>query len=136
MNRTLVLDSWAILEWIHGRQPARDLVRTLLEEAEAGERRLLISALNVGEVYYFLRKKGLGALAQSWRDSTPALPVTIAVPDMEDIWKAAALKGRFAIAYADAFAAALAQKHQCPLVTGDLEFQCVDGLQVHWLERP
>jgi predicted nucleic acid-binding protein len=37
---------------------------------------------------------------------------------------------RFPIAYADAFAAALAQKYNCPLVTGDPEFRRVDQLEL------
>ena len=43
------------------------------------------------------------------------------------------LKGRFPIAYADAFAAALAQKYNCPLATGDPEFRRVDQLELDWI---
>ena len=50
----------------------------------------------------------------------------------DDIWNAASLKGRFPIAYADGFAAALAQKYNCPLVTGDPEFRSVDRLELDW----
>lgn len=55
------------------------------------------------------------------------------VPTADDIWDAASLKGRFPIAYTDAFAAALAQKFACPLVTGDPEFQSVDALELDWI---
>ena len=51
---------------------------------------------------------------------------------------AAHFKARYAISYADAFAVATAQEHNCPLVTGDLEFLAVvdDGLiVVEWLAR-
>jgi hypothetical protein len=48
--KTRVLDSWAILEWINGREPADTSVDRLLAESEAGEARLLMSAINVGEV--------------------------------------------------------------------------------------
>jgi predicted nucleic acid-binding protein len=133
--KTRVLDSWAILEWISGRQPATDFVAKLLSEAETGRARLLMSAINTGEVYYFLRKNHSVALADSWRESSRTLPVTMEVPTFEDIWDAASLKGRFPIAYADAFAAALAQKFACPLVTGDPEFRSVDGLQLDWIGR-
>ncbi len=131
--KTRVLDSWAILEWITGRPPASDLVGKLLSEAEEGQTRLLMSAINVGEVYYFLRKHHSEALAESWRESSQTLPVTIEVPSAEDIWNAASLKGRFPIAYADAFAATLAQKYNCPLVTGDPELQSVDRLELDWI---
>jgi predicted nucleic acid-binding protein len=133
--KTRVLDSWAILEWIGGRQPACHFVRKLLSEAEEGHTRLLMSAINAGEVYYFLRKQHSLALSESWRESARTLPATIEVPTGEDIWNAASLNGQFPIAYADAFAAALAQKYNCPLVTGDPELRSVDRLELDWIGR-
>src|ERR1035438_10092794 len=115
------------------RQPATSLVGKLLAEAEAGQTRLLMSAINVGEVYYFLKKHHHHDLAESWRESWRTLPATIEVPTLDDIWHAASLKGKFAIAYADAFAAALAQKYNCPLVTGDPELRQVDQLELDWI---
>jgi ribonuclease VapC len=131
--KTRVLDSWAILEWISGRPPASGLVEKLLSEAEDGQTQLFMSAINVGEVYYFLRKQHSEALAESWRESSQTLPVTLEVPTSEDIWNAASLKGRFPIAYADAFAAALALKYNCPLVTGDPELRSVERLELDWI---
>lgn len=119
-----------------GRSPAVDVVMSLLNEAEKGQTRLLISAINVGEVCYFLRKDHNEDLAVSWRDSSRTLPATIEVPTIEDIWAAASLKGGYPIAYADAFAAALAQKYQCALVTGDPEFRRVDQLELDWIGQP
>ena len=133
--KTRALDSWAILEWISGRQPATGLVAGLLSEAEHGQIRLFMSAINVGEVYYFLRKHHSEELAESWRESSRTLPVTIEVATSDDIWSAAMLKSRFPIAYADAFAAALALKYNCPLVTGDPEFRRVDELEDDWIGR-
>jgi uncharacterized protein len=131
--KTRVLDSWPILEWMNGRPPAVDRIEKLLTEAENGKVRLLMSAINVGEVYYFLRKEHSEKLAESWREASRTLPVTIEVPTSEDIWNAATLKSRFPIAYADAFAAALAQKYNCPLVTGDPEFRRLDQLEIDWI---
>lgn len=133
--KTRALDSWAILEWMSGRQPASDIVGSLLNEAEQGQIRLVMSAINVGEVYYFLLKNQSESLAESWRESSRTLPVLFEVPTLDDIWNAAALKGRFPIAYADAFAAALAQKYNCPLLTGDPEFRRVDQLEIDWIGR-
>lgn len=94
-----------------------------------------MSAINVGEVYYFLKKQHSESLAQSWREASPTMPATIEVPTGDEIWMAASLKGRFPISYADAFAAGLALKHRCPLVTGDAEFRLVDGLELDWVGR-
>ena len=128
-----VLDSWAIMEWISGRQPATDAVAKLLAESEVGTTRLFMSAINVGEVYYFLRKNHTEELAESWRELSRTFPATIEVPTANEIWDAALLKGRYPIAYADAFAAALAYKHQCPLVTGDPEFHSISNLELDWI---
>jgi predicted nucleic acid-binding protein len=118
-----------------GRDPATSAVAKLLTESETGDARLLMSAINVGEVYYFLRKNGRAELAESWRDQSAVLPVTIEVPAIDEVWDAAVLKGSYSIAVADAFAAALAQKYRCPLVTGDPEFQSISDLQLDWIGR-
>jgi predicted nucleic acid-binding protein len=94
-----------------------------------------MSAVNVGETHYVLRKRHSVALAEDWRALSRSLPVTLEVPTLDDIWNAAALKGQYAISYADSFAAALALKYDCPLVTGDREFRSVAHLELDWLER-
>jgi len=92
-----------------------------------------MSAINVGEVYYFLRKQHTVELAEAWREESRVLPVDIEVPTLDEIWNAATLKGRFPISYADAYAAALAQKYDCPLLTGDPEFRTVQALRLDWI---
>jgi predicted nucleic acid-binding protein len=131
--KTRVLDSWAILEWINGRRPAEARVAALLAEADSGKAQLLMSAINVGEVYYILRKQHSESLAESWRESSRTLPVTIEIPTEADIWSAALIKGQYPVSYADAFAAALAQKYNCRLVTGDPEFGTVEHLELDWI---
>jgi predicted nucleic acid-binding protein len=133
--KTRVLDSWPILEWIKERQPATDILENLLADAESGAMRLLMSAINVGEVYYYVRKYQGEKLAESWRESSGTLPVTIEVPTADEIWDAALLKGQYPIASADAFAAALANKYRCPLVTGDPDFRKIADLELDWIDR-
>ncbi|MFZ0707681.1 MAG: PIN domain-containing protein [Candidatus Korobacteraceae bacterium] len=133
--KTRVLDSWAIIEWLRDQTPARDIVATLLTEARDGSARLFISAINVGEVYYVLRKHRAEAAAERWCALAGTLPATIEVPTLDDIWEAASLKSQFRIAYADAFAAALAKKHHCPVLTGDAEFRMIPGLELDWIDR-
>ena len=131
--KTRVLDSWPVIEWIKDRQPAAAIMREFLLEAGAGTVHLFMSAINVGEVYYYVRKYGSEALAESWRASSRTLPITIEVPTLNEIWDAALLKAKYPIAYADAFAAALAQKHRCPLVTGDPELRALADLELDWI---
>ncbi len=131
--KTRVLDTWPILGWVNGRQPATELVERLFDESAAGGAQLFMSAINAGEVYCVLRKLHSEGLAESWRNSSRTLPVTINVPTLDEIWDAALLKGQYAISYADAFAARLAQKHRCALVTGDPDFRALANLQLDWI---
>jgi len=124
-----------MIEWLDRREPATHGVRSLLLEAQDGRVRLLMSAINVGEVYYFVSKNRGEPVGELWRNLCRTLPVTIEVPTMDEVWNAALLKGRYPISYADAFAVALARKHRCPVITGDPEFRSVDDLQVDWMER-
>ena len=52
------------MEWIIGRPPG-EMVAALMSEGEGGTTRLLMSVINVGEVYYFLRKNHSESLADS-----------------------------------------------------------------------
>lgn len=131
--KTRVLDTWPILDWMNGRQPATDVVEKLFDESLAGSARLFMSAINAGEVYYFLRKMHSERIAESWRELSRTLPVTIEVPTADEIWEAALLKGRYPIAYAEGFAAALALKYRCPLVTGDPELRSIAELELEWV---
>ena len=130
--KTRVLDSWPILEWLNGREPAFTAVNALLSAAEVGRARVLMSAINVGEVYYFLRKQHQHNAAEDWRRASGTLPVSIDVPRAENIWTAAEIKGAFPVSYADAFAAELARRNGCPLLTGDPEFRAVADLKLEW----
>ncbi|MGB9890127.1 MAG: PIN domain-containing protein [Anaerolineae bacterium] len=58
----------------------------------------------------------------------------MSLPDRDLTFAAAHVKAYHSISYADAFAAALARKHDATLVTGDPEFQKVEGLiRIEWL---
>ncbi|HEY1731453.1 MAG TPA: type II toxin-antitoxin system VapC family toxin [Terriglobales bacterium] len=120
---------------MNSRRPATDQVERLFDESVAADAQLFMSAINAGEVYYFLRKTHSEGLAELWREFSRTLPITIEVPSGAEIWDAALLKGRYPIAYADSFAAALALKYRCPLTTGDPEFRTVTNLELDWIGR-
>ena len=131
--KTATFDSWPLLEWLQAREPASSYVRGLLDEAADGHLRLLMSTINAAEVYYVLLKRGQGPLAERWRDATQTLPLLLETPVASDIWQAAELKGRYNLSYADAFAAFLALKYHCPLVTGDPDFRSIPHLELDWI---
>lgn len=54
--------------------------------------------------------------------------------ERELVLGAAHIKAEYPIAYADAFAAALAQHHRTTLVTGNPEFKALEELvEIQWL---
>ena len=133
---TRVFDSWAILAWLL-EQPGHEHVRMLLEEAEQESIQILMSWINVGEVYYMaVRKKGPHA-AETFLARLPELPIRLMLPSDQDFIEAARLKATRRISYADGFAAALAMKYQAPIVTGDPEMLGFgDVLTVEWIGGP
>ena len=116
-----VLDSWAIIGWLQGEEPARAKVRELLEQAARGAATVSISLINVGEVFYLIAKRHGAAPAERFLADLAMMPIQALLPDRKLILGAARLKSRYRISYADAFAAETARDQNAFLVTGDPE---------------
>jgi predicted nucleic acid-binding protein len=135
--KTVVIDAWAVMAWLNNELPAADVVDKLFQDAEAGDLRILLSEVNAGEVFYNLAKDQSRFAAMEFRTKLPGLPVVLLTPASDDVWRAADLKSRYPISYADCFAAALALTHDAELVTGDKDFRknSIENLRVAWLTR-
>ena len=135
MNETFVLDSFAVLALL-GREPGSQDVVKLLRQAQEERARVLMTWVNAGEVAYIVERRwGVErlhvALAMMEATSLEFVPA-----ERELALMAARIKAAHAIAYADAFAAALAQRFAATLVTGDPEFKLLEGiLDIHWLSQ-
>lgn len=132
---TLVLDSWPVLELLRRHEPARTkFKRILLVAADQGVN-LKISRINYGEIYYKAVHYFGEHLAGSSRDDL--FPrITVITVDDALVDEAPILKSRFPISYADCFAAALAIRHDAPVVTGDPDFLRLESaglLSLLWL---
>jgi ribonuclease VapC len=133
----LVLDSFAVLAWLGGEEPASETVQSLLDQSAAGEIDLVMSRMNVGEVYYVVAKRHGHATAKSVDKQLYKMPVDFVSVTDELVAEAARIKADYPLAYADAFAAALALEHRAELVTGDPEFEELEdqmGLEVRWID--
>lgn len=112
---TAVLDAWAVLRLLEGAEPAAGKVSRLL-----GRERPIMSWVNLGEVRSVVRRlHGEAAAAEVVRDVR--LHVEAELPDVELIVSASRIKADRPLAYADAFAAATALRHDADLWTGDPE---------------
>jgi predicted nucleic acid-binding protein len=135
VTKTFVLDSFAVLALL-GREPGSQEVADLLRKAQEEEARVLMTWVNAGEIAYIVERRwGLerlyAALAVMEATALEIVPV-----ERELALMAAHIKAEHAIAYADAFAAALAQQCGAKLVTGDPEFKLLEGiLDIYWLPQ-
>ena len=131
------LDSFALLAYLEG-ETGRSRVKQLMSEAQSGECSLYLSIISLGEVLYITEREQSLIQAQRVLAAIDQLPLQIVPASRAAVLTAAHIKARYPISYADAFAVALAQDHQCILLTGDPEFHSVaaDGLiAVEWLPR-
>lgn len=121
---SLVLGAWAIMAWLKGQQPAAQRVRTLLDAAGRSERKLVMNIVNLGEVFYLsVKARNLSYGERVLESLRPLILTTSATDDL--VLLAATLKARYAISYADGFAAATAILQELPLITGDPELRAV-----------
>jgi len=114
-----VLDSWAMIAWLQGEEPARARVRELLEQASRDQAKVSMSLINVGEVFYLIAKRHGAAPAERFLADLAMMPIQALLPDRRLILGAARLKSRYPISYADAFAVETAREQNAVLVTGD-----------------
>ena len=132
-----VLDSWAMLAWLQGEEPARAKVRDTLELASQGETVASMSMINIGEVFYLIAKRRGAAIAERFLAELPMMPLQALLPNRKLILSAARLKRRFPVSYADAFAVETARQQKAALVTGDPElFELAkrEPIELVWVE--
>jgi len=134
-NESCVLDSFAILALLGG-EPGSEEVAGLLRRAQDGTMRLLMTWVNAGEAAYIVERRWgkerlYPALAMLEATALEIVPVGRDLALM-----AAGIKAEYPVAYADAFAAALARQIEATLVTGDPEFKLLEGtLPIRWLPQ-
>jgi len=116
-----VLDSYALLAYFR-KEEGGEKVEQLLNEAVADQHELHMTCINAGEVYCMAhRKDGADKATLVWK-ALQQFPIHMIEVDMAFTLKAASLKAKYSLSYADAFAAALAISKKATLITGDHEF--------------
>jgi predicted nucleic acid-binding protein len=100
-----------------------------------GNARILMSAVNYGEVYgRVLRDHGLDQALTTMRAVGP-LPVEVLDATSQRAFQASDVKARYKLYYVDSFAAALTLEHKATLVTSDSDFRKLGhAFSVVWLK--
>lgn len=128
-----VLDSYALIAFFED-EAGSDQVARILGELLGKKAKGYMCVVNWGEVYYTtMREQGVDE-AEKVRRQFGKYPILLVDVDQEMTYEAAKLKGRYRIAYADCFAAALSGKLKAPVVTGDPEFKKLSNdVSIHWI---
>jgi len=132
-HKSIVLDSWAIMAYVLN-EPAAEQVADIIANAREDNARLLMSVINVGEVWYSLRRRSSARNADEAMGALRSIGIEFIDADWPQTQIAAQFKSRGGISYADCFAAALAKQTNAILVTGDPEFKrLAKEIRIEWL---
>jgi predicted nucleic acid-binding protein len=131
--KSIVLDSWALIAYFED-EPAGEKVAEIIADSQDGGIPLLMSVVNVGEVWYtFARRHSIKDADEAIRD-LHSLGIRFHEADWDLAKIAAAFKAKGRISYADCFAAALAKHNKATLITGDREFKQLEKeIDIAWL---
>lgn len=130
---TKVLDAYALMAFFED-EPGADFVRSLILKAEESDTKLLMSVVNLGEVWYSIARTNSPAVADQYVGEINGMAIEIVDADWALTRQAAAFKVNGNISYGDCFAAALAKVKKAELVTGDKEFKAFDGeIKISWI---
>ena len=133
VTENVVLDSYAVLALLNGESGADEVVEALRRiPARGGE--VSLCTINWGEVLYITARRGGARKREVARLHMANLPLTLVQATQELVEQAARLKAQHPLSYADAFCAATALQRSASVLTGDREFEAVEGdITIHWL---
>lgn len=133
VSELYVLDASALLSHLEeGR--GHEQVFDLLEAAKTGRAELVISDINLGEVYYIIKQRLGEPAAEEMLSDVGELPIAPVAATWQRIHRAAKIKAEGGLSYADCFAATLAGEMDAVLVTGDTDFKKFeDQIRIAWL---
>ncbi len=131
--KAIVLDTWSVMAYFED-EPAAEQVETTITSAHENEIPLLMSVVNVGEVWYLFARQSSAEEANQTIVELKQLGIRFVDADWELAKEAAIFKSKNKMSLADCFAAALAKVNKADLVTGDKEFKQVESdVKIAWL---
>jgi ribonuclease VapC len=128
-----VLDSYALMAFFED-EPGAVTVRDLILKAEENRVNLLMSVVNLGEVWYSIARTNSPEVADQYIGEINGMAIEIVDVDWTLTRQAAAFKVKGNLSYGDCFAGALAKHRRAELVTGDKEFKALEAeIKIAWI---
>lgn len=130
---TRVLDTHALMVYIE-KEPGYEKVENLFYSCAESDKKLLMTAVNWGEVYYIsIRERGEEETEKAMK-IIDTFPIEVVEVDRALAKQAAIYKASYKMSYADCFAAALAKIKKAELLTGDKEFKQLENeIKILWI---
>jgi ribonuclease VapC len=125
-KEAFILDSYALLAYFQAEEGGL-VIRDILKKAQSGETSVLLSVINLGEIYYIVSRKLGRETARAVIEDISGLPVDLIDAGKDRALAAAEVKAQYPLSYADAFAVAAALEFNASIVTGDPEFKTVES---------
>lgn len=128
-----VLDAYALMVYLEKESGYEKIKDFFARAAETGKK-LLMSTVNWGEVFYILiRDYGIEE-AENIQRAIETFPIEFVSADLELTKQAAHFKAAHKISHADCFAAALAKLNKGEVITGDKEFKLLENeVKIAWI---
>lgn len=131
--KAIVLDTWSIMAFLED-EPASERVEAIITEAHEAGIPLLMTVVNVAEVWYIFARDSSAKEADQGVSELKQLGIEFVEADWELSLEAAKFKARHKMSLADCYAAALAKSSQADLITGDHEFKQVEAeIKIDWM---
>src|SRR5205809_481623 len=109
--KAIVLDSWAVIAYLED-EPAGERVADIIADAHENRTPLLMTVINVGEVWYIVARETSEAEADRAFAELNQLGLQLVDADWSLARAAAHFKSKGRISFADCFAAALAKQRK------------------------
>ncbi len=130
---SFMLDSFALLRFFQ-KESGYAPVKAVLEDAQAGRACAMLNVINMGEVIYTVQRRFGQQAKMDVLKHINLLDIVILPAPNDLVFRAAELKARYAMSFADTFALASALEHNATIVTGDPEFRQVEQLvRILWV---
>ena len=131
--KAIVLDAWSVIAYLED-EPAGERVESLIADAHEGDIPLMMSVVNVAEIWYAFARRSSEDKANQSILELKQLGIEFFDADLKLALEAARFKAQHKMSLADCFAAALAKENKADLVTGDSEFKQVEGeVKILWV---
>lgn len=131
--KTIILDAWAVMAYLED-ESAAEKIADIIADAHDDQIPVLMSIINVGEVWYIIARETSTAEADQALKELMQLGIEFVNADWNLTNEAARFKLKGKMSYADCFAAALAKQRKAHLVTGDKEFKQIErDISIYWV---